>query len=617
MVQLVTRKSALGLYGVLLVLPTIVLGGLLWRQLVDEHQAEMAAVPDETTNAARRLSDVLEKSLLSLVDRENQRPFYYYRRTYFEPRTIGAPIAFIPSPLVMNPVPEGILGWFTYPRESGNPEIEVFGGNRETADDWPERRAALEKATVEFAAHDGESQGDSSAHHNASARVEPLSLPVAAINASQEPNAECLAAEVRKLHDLENQSLDVRINSFNLRFYVEPGGTPRIIATRSVRIEGNVLLRQMPACFDRLGWGLHVIQGFYIDPDWLFSRLPRALAATILDPSQEFITAGAGPLEAQANSFRFHSHPGAILADIRPLENFEIETANPEDAGFGLMRILGNTANLEERFNSYMLHFLSVAAMLVLSLATGLALLLRSVRRDLEAAQRTENFVASVTHELRTPLSAIRMHGEMLREGWVQDEAKRHEYYRRIVRETDRLETMVERVLEKSRLSTAEATPEPGDVNALVESLGPSLIGSGTDHTAKDVVFDLAPELPSALLVPEGVRSIVTNLVENARKYAPVDATAPGAEPIRVATLLADGAPSLEVRDRGPGIPREERGRIFDAFYRIGNETTRTAKGTGLGLHLAALHCEGMGARIQALDRQGGGTVFRVTFQRA
>jgi len=71
----------------------------------------------------------------------------------------------------------------------------------------------------------------------------------------------------------------------------------------------------------------------------------------------------------------------------------------------------------------------------------------------------------------------------------------------------------------------------------------------------------------------------------------------------------------LEVRDRGPGIPASERSRIFDAFYRVGNERTRTTKGTGLGLHLAALHCEVMGAKIQALDREGGGTVFRVTFQ--
>src|SRR6185369_146507 len=151
--------------------------------------------------------------------------------------------------------------------------------------------------------------------------------------------------------------------------------------------------------------------------------------------------------------------------EILPVQVLEMETSDAADETFGQMRIVGNTADLEDRFRDTSFHFLSVAAMLVVSLATGLVLLLRSVHKDLESAQRTENFVAAVTHELRTPLSAIRMHGEMLREGWVQDESKRHEYYRRIVRETDRLENMVERVLEKSRLSTADATPEPGDVN--------------------------------------------------------------------------------------------------------------------------------------------------------
>jgi signal transduction histidine kinase len=73
----------------------------------------------------------------------------------------------------------------------------------------------------------------------------------------------------------------------------------------------------------------------------------------------------------------------------------------------------------------------------------------------------------------------------------------------------------------------------------------------------------------------------------------------------------------LEVKDRGPGIPQGERSKIFEAFYRVGNETTRTARGTGLGLHLVALQSQAMGARVQVLDRKGGGTIFRVTFRSA
>jgi signal transduction histidine kinase len=73
----------------------------------------------------------------------------------------------------------------------------------------------------------------------------------------------------------------------------------------------------------------------------------------------------------------------------------------------------------------------------------------------------------------------------------------------------------------------------------------------------------------------------------------------------------------LEVLDRGPGIPAAERTRIFQAFYRVGNESTRTASGTGLGLHLVALHMRAMRGRVQVLDREGGGTNFRLTFRKA
>jgi two-component system phosphate regulon sensor histidine kinase PhoR len=307
-----------------------------------------------------------------------------------------------------------------------------------------------------------------------------------------------------------------------------------------------------------------------------------------------------------------------LTVAIRPVEELGFETYVPEDQEHGLMRIAVDTRDLETRFRSQSLHFLGVTAMLVLSLGTGMMLLLRSVRRDLESARRTENFVAAITHELRTPLSAIRLYGEMLEDGWVDgDPAKRAEYYRRIVRETGRLETLVERVLEKSQIAAGGARPEPGDLNRVVEGLRGALCAADEARGRHDLELSLDPDLPAVMLIPDAVRSIVTNLVENARKYAPVDPSRPGAEPIRVSTRPFGRDVVLEVADRGPGIPAQERARIFEAFYRIGNETTRTARGTGLGLHLVALQSEAMGARVQVLDRPGGGTVFRVTFRGA
>jgi signal transduction histidine kinase len=339
-----------------------------------------------------------------------------------------------------------------------------------------------------------------------------------------------------------------------------------------------------------------------LDTRWLLDSLPNALAAQVLDSSQLLLAPRENP------------PPGAHVERINLLNEAGFEVLNPEDALPYEVRLVFDRHDLDTRLRSRELAFLSVAGMLVLSLGTGLVLLFRSVQRDLEAARRTENFVSAVTHELRTPLSAVKLYGEMLAEGWVTDEGKRNEYYRRILRESTRLETLVERVLQKGQLTRNELVPEPGDLVRSIEPLVPLLNADGSPHPARDLAFELPAGLPLVQLHAECVRSIVTNLVENARKYAPVDPADAKAEPILVRASLVERRVRLEVLDRGPGIPPEERSRIFQAFYRIGNERTRASKGTGLGLHLVALQAEAMGAKVEALAREGGGTVFRVSF---
>lgn len=612
--SLVTRNTALVLYGVLLVLPTFVLGGLHWYQLVREHQVEVAAVPTETNDAARRLSDALERRLADLLERESQRPFYHYKRAYFPPGTAGTDLAFVPSPLVRGRPPEGILAWFAYERPQGpkfGPKVEpqIFGGSREGSDAWQAQAQGLLATTQQIAARDWAEGFVRRMMRLHSVRAEPLELPVAAINISPEEDVGCLRQELPKLQRLATESLQVTTWGFHVRFYRDQVGTPRIHASRSVTVDPTKKLDDMPECFANLGRGASFVQGFYIDPAWLFGELPQALSTQVLDVSQVFLPAGSA-----------EPPPSAELqtVSIRPVKELRFETYQPEDLDYGLMRIAVDTRDLEARFRSQSLHFLGVTAMLVLSLGTGMMLLLRSVRRDLEAARRTENFVAAITHELRTPLSAIRLYGEMLEDGWVDaDASKRAEYYRRIVRETGRLETLVERVLEKSQIAAGSARPEPGDLNRVIEGLRGALCAADEARGEHDLEIALDPALPPVMLIADSVRSIVTNLVENARKYAPVDLSRPGAEPIRVVTRTLGRDVVLEVVDRGPGIPAAERARVFEAFYRVGNETTRTARGTGLGLHLVALQSEAMGARVQVLDRLGGGTVFRVTFRPA
>jgi signal transduction histidine kinase len=150
------------------------------------------------------------------------------------------------------------------------------------------------------------------------------------------------------------------------------------------------------------------VQGFFIDPAWYFDELPLGTAQAVLDPDMVFLPPS-------------HPRSGAqeelVASVIRPVELLRCETYGDGDLDFGRMAVALNTSEGEARLARQRWRYMGVTALLLVSLATGLWLLLRSVRRDLEQAQRTENFVAAVTHELRTPLSAIKLYGEMLMDG--------------------------------------------------------------------------------------------------------------------------------------------------------------------------------------------------------
>lgn len=597
-----SRRVALALYVLLLVLPTVVLGGLLWNQLQRDHEALLASVPGDASHAARRFQEALVQGVEEVVRREDERPFLEFRSSYFPPGTIGADIAFVPSRLAEGPTPSPVLAWFSY-RGEDDPEngpFELLLGSRALEAGAPQLIASLRGPLSELRKSIEKDNFVFRIIRAGVPRMEHYAVPVVAINMSDEDDIDCLREELPALRGLQNQSQQVTITPFRLHFWRDRAGNPRLAATRAVRIPPDPERRAMPSCFANFGRGVVLRQGFFLDPDWVFRDLPADIAGKVLGSTQRFIAAGAGRPEHETDVFA-----------IQPLKALNASASREDAEYFGVMHIAVDVRHLESVFRTQTIRLLGVGAMLIVSLATGLVLLLRSVTRELEAARRTENFVSAVTHELRTPVAAIKLYGEMLDAGWVDSEERRLEYYRRIVRETSRLETLVERVLEKGQLTRREVSPEPGDLNAIVEGLAPALLSLAPEGVA-DLRFDLAEDLPPVLLVHEGVRSIVTNLIENARKYAPV---APGAEPILVRTRREGGSVLLEVLDRGPGIPPDERGRVFEAFYRMGDERTRTARGTGLGLHLVALHVDAMGGTVEVRSRPGGGTEFRIALK--
>ncbi len=600
-----TKAVALGSYALLVVLPTIVFGGLHGHQLWSDHRQRMRELPIRAQTLALHMSAVIGERIRGLLDVEDLRDWSHYRSEYYVPgRTKDIP--FVPSPLVKDERPEGIQAWYTYLfKEGTDAKIQFFGGSNPQGEAWQAQQDRLERLLKRTIREDDNAPAEEELARLRGVRELRVPSLVVGVNLSVERDPECLRAGFEELGELAQREVVVDVWKFHLRLLREDDGRQRLLATRQVKIfpETDFDPNRLPDCFAENGFDTTLVQGFFIDPDWFFRSVPHAAAGFLLDESEHLVLPGS----------LLPRGSGDEVGVLDLVADFDIETQYPEDVSVGQMAVAIDRSALMESFQRTAGRFMGVAAMMIVSLSTGMWLLVRSVQQSLAEARRTENFVAAVSHELRTPIAAVKMYGEMLQDGWVSDRAKQADYLERILRETNRLDSLVDRVLEKRRLAAQPPEPAVGDLaTAVRERIPDLLLTAGTYGT--DVAFEIQPNLPPVRLIPESVHAILANLVENARKYAPVDPALPGAEPILVCVRQHGRSVVLEVLDRGPGIPEAERTRIFQAFYRIGDEKTRTRPGTGLGLHLVWLQAKAMGARVQALARQGGGANFRVSF---
>ncbi len=246
-------------------------------------------------------------------------------------------------------------------------------------------------------------------------------------------------------------------------------------------------------------------------------------------------------------------------------------------------------------------------------LAGGIALLVllalalaRAVRRELRAARQQANFVAAVSHELKAPLASIRLLGELLERGGVEEE-KAREFAGRIVGESTRLARTVGAVLDLARIERGLG-PVRRERLDLAASLEPAFDGFrlAADGDGFALALQVAPALPAVIGDPDALSGAVWNLLDNARKHADSPHT------IEVELGSAGGGVFLAVRDRGRGVPPEARASIFEPFARAGDELTRDRPGVGLGLALARRVAEGHGGSLRYAPRAGGGSVFRL-----
>jgi signal transduction histidine kinase len=249
--------------------------------------------------------------------------------------------------------------------------------------------------------------------------------------------------------------------------------------------------------------------------------------------------------------------------------------------------------------------FTVALGLLLVVIAAGLFATYRLVRRETETARLKAEFVANVSHDLKTPLSLIRVFGETLEMGRVSDEATRQEYYRVINHESERLSRLIDNVLDFSRIEGGRRTYDlvPVSVEPVVRETVESFAYVLAQQGFK-VDVAIQPDLPEVPMDVDAVSQALANLIDNAIKYSE------RRKVLTVAAAFQDGGIALTVGDEGIGIPPAEQVRIFDKFYRVGRSETQGRRGSGVGLALVRHVAEAHGGRVSVASGPGEGSRF-------
>jgi two-component system phosphate regulon sensor histidine kinase PhoR len=226
-------------------------------------------------------------------------------------------------------------------------------------------------------------------------------------------------------------------------------------------------------------------------------------------------------------------------------------------------------------------------------IVVGLVLVWLAILTERRASRMKSDFIANVSHELKTPLSLIRMFGEMVATGRHKGEEAAREYGGIITRESERLSHLIDNVLDFSRLERGKASYHFAEGNlAEVVARALDVCRYRLEREKMKLAVDIAPDLPVVRMDENEMTLVVLNLVDNAIKHA-----ADGGKVV-VTVSRAAGFVTLAVRDFGPGIVREEHPRVFERFYRSQSTRERNVRGSGIGLALVKHIAEAHGGRV-------------------
>lgn len=242
----------------------------------------------------------------------------------------------------------------------------------------------------------------------------------------------------------------------------------------------------------------------------------------------------------------------------------------------------------------------------LLLILAGATFVFRAVRRELRSSEEQQNFMMAITHELKTPIAVTKLNLETLQKHKLA-EAQQERLIDNTLQETNRLDTLCNNLLISSQIEGGgyKANFEEQDFSMLVaQSVNEFVIRFPKRKIIEKIEKDVVTNGDSFLL-----QIAVNNLLENAIKYSPKEST------VEVLVEKNRELAILKILDEGIGISKEDKEKIFQKFYRAGNEATKRAKGTGLGLYLTSRICKAHKGNLTIEDNTNIGSIFTLSLK--
>ena len=287
------------------------------------------------------------------------------------------------------------------------------------------------------------------------------------------------------------------------------------------------------------------------------------------------------------------------------LNNQNIEMSELKKQGFinNKTNYQAQVLKIEEDKQRKIKQYAGEGTTFLLVIVAGAIFFYKAVKRQLKISQEQQNFMMAITHELKTPIAVAKLNLETIQKRKL-DEAQQQRLLHNTLQETNRLDALCNNMLISSQIEAGgyRVEQEELDLYVLVNNCANDFITRFPQRIIEKNIQEAVYIKGDTVLM----QIAINNLLENALKYSPKNMS------ITIElTAIADTA-QLQIIDSGPGIEEKEKKKIFDKFYRLGNEATKRAKGTGLGLYLTRKIIYNHGGNIFVLNNPKGGSIFTI-----